>query len=318
MSLSRRERRTRESPAARSDVDPTHAAQRRKAPSLRVPSDIDSRIAALANVQDGLVTRPQLLALPLSSSAIDGRIRAGRLHPRFRGVYAVGHAAESPRSKRRAALLAVGADGALSHMTCAHLAGVWALEPPEIHVLVVRSAPRSRPGLIVHETRRPFEPVICAGFPVTPMLRTLEDLAAIVPPGDLERACGEALVRRLVTQRQLDEAGLTDPDRPPPASVFARDFQRVLHRAHLPVPVIEHAIGRYTADFAWPDRKVIVETDGYDAHGHRKRFESDRARDAYLMARGWVVVRVTWRRLKREPMALMVELGQILALRTTS
>ncbi len=32
------------------------------------------------------------------------------------------------------------------------------------------------------------------------------------------------------------------------------------------------------------------------------------------MARGWVVVRVTWRRLKREPMRVMVELAQILAL----
>ena len=264
------------------------------------------------------MTRAQLLALPLSSSAIDARVRAGRLHPRFRGVYSVGHATLSPRSARRAALLAVGPGAALSHFTGGHLWEVWELDPPAIHVLVARHAPRSRPGLIVHETRRPFEPIILAGLPVTPPLRTLEDLAAIAEPAALERACAEAVVKRLVTQEALDAAGLTDPDLPPAPSVFARHFQRMLRRSALPLPVVEHPIGRYRADFAWPAHKVIVETDGYDAHGHRKRFETDRARDSYLMARGWVVVRVTWRRLKREPMAVMVELGQILALRTTS
>ena len=125
-------------------------------------------------------------------------------------------------------------------------------------------------------------------------------------------------MRRLVTQEDLDAAGLTDPDLPPPPSVFARRFQLELRRAGLPLPVIEHPVGRYRGDFAWLAERVIVETDGWNAHGHRKRFETDRARDAYLMARGWVVLRVTWRRLKHEPVRVMIELAQILALRATS
>jgi hypothetical protein len=306
-------------PPPASDVHPTHASERPRAAARRFPSDVDARIADIAKSQDGLVTRPQLLALPLSAGAIDGRVRAGRLHVRYRGVYAVGHAAVSPRGRRRAGLLATGGDGALSHRTSGFLWRMRESEPADIDVLVARHAPRSRPGLVVHQTRRPFTPVTLDGLPVTAPLRTLEDLAATVEPAELEHACAEALVQRLVTQEELDEAGLTDPDLPPAPSVFARHFQAVLRRSGLPLPMVEHQIGRYRADFAWPDVKVIVETDGWDAHGRRrKRFEHDRARDSYLMARGWVVVRVTWRRLKRHPTQVMVELGQILALRSTS
>ena len=81
---------------------------------------------------------------------------------------------------------------------------------------------------------------------------------------------------------------------------------------------MEHQIGRYTADFAWPEQRVIVETDGFGAHGHRAAFEHDRARDAFLLARGWVVMRVTWRRLRREPTRVITELAKILTLRETS
>jgi hypothetical protein len=314
----RRQRPTPESPSPPSDVAITEAGQRRNAPRRTAPPDVDARIAALAGAQDGMVTRAQLLALPLSAGAIDGRVRAGRLHPRFRGIYAVGHAAVSPRGRLRAGLLATGDDAALSHATSAYAWQLSSTQPDAVHALVARCAPRSRPGLVVHETRRPFVPVLLAGLPFTPPLRTLADLAPLVAPEELARLCGEALVRRLVTQEDLDAAGLTDPELPPPPSVFARRFQLELERAGLPLPVIEHPVGRYRGDFAWLAERVIVETDGWNAHGHRKRFETDRARDGYLMARGWVVLRVTWRRLKHEPVRVMIELAQILALRATS
>jgi very-short-patch-repair endonuclease len=37
-----------------------------------------------------------------------------------------------------------------------------------------------------------------------------------------------------------------------------------------------------------------VETDSWEAHGHRAAFENDRARDAALQAIGLIVVRFTW------------------------
>ena len=63
---------------------------------------------------------------------------------------------------------------------------------------------------------------------------------------------------------------------------------------------------------------MIVETDGWGFHGNRRAFEDDRARDAFLAAKGWVVVRVTWRRLRKAPMLVMTQLAQTLAHRAST
>jgi very-short-patch-repair endonuclease len=300
------------------DVEPSPDNERRSDRRRRAPVDVDARIAAIAEHQDGLVTRDELLALALTPSAIGGRVRSKRLHIVFRGVYSVGHPVLTRRARLRAALLAIGPRAVLSHRTAAALWGLLKGYPETIDVLVDGTPPRPRIGLTAHRTRRPFEPVVRHGLRITSPLRTLQDLRGQLSPAEHARACSEALVLKLVTQEELDAAGLTDPDIAPSASAFSRRFQVLLRRAGLPRPVAEHQIGRYTADFAWLDAKVIVETDGYGAHGHRSAFEHDRARDAYLMARGWLVVRVTWRRLRKEPIRVMTELAQILATRTAA
>ena len=60
-------------------------------------------------------------------------------------------------------------------------------------------------------------------------------------------------------------------------------------------------IGPFTVDFVWRRQRVIVELDGYRAHGTRSAFEADRARDAELTALGYSVVRFTWRQLTDGP-----------------
>ena len=52
-----------------------------------------------------------------------------------------------------------------------------------------------------------------------------------------------------------------------------------------PPPARNARVGPYEADAAWPAERVIVEVDGWAAHGHRGAFERDRARDADLQAR---------------------------------
>jgi len=59
--------------------------------------------------------------------------------------------------------------------------------------------------------------------------------------------------------------------------------------------------GPFIADFLWPRHRLIVELDGYRAHGTRSAFEADRARDAELKLLGYEVVRFTWRQLTSEP-----------------
>ena len=188
--------------------------------------------------------------------------------------------------------------------------------PPFVEVTVTRKGPRSRPGLKVRETTRPPAIRVLDSLPLTAPLRTLADLAA---SRDIERMCAEALVLKLVTQEELDAAGILAPHLAAPTrSEFERRFFAQLRRARLPRPIAGYPIGPYTADFAWPAERVIVETDGWDFHGHRMRFEDDRARNAHLAAIGWVVVRVTWRQLCDTPMLVMVRLGQTLAHRAST
>lgn len=52
--------------------------------------------------------------------------------------------------------------------------------------------------------------------------------------------------------------------------------------------------------------------DGYAYHAGREAFERDRRRDAELQAAGLRVIRVTWRRIVREPEALVATLAQAL------
>jgi very-short-patch-repair endonuclease len=77
-------------------------------------------------------------------------------------------------------------------------------------------------------------------------------------------------------------------------------------------PLVNETIEGYTVDLAWPQRHVVVETDGWRAHGTRWAFERDRRRDADLTGAGWRVVRLTWRRLRDEPQAVARQLGRLL------
>src|SRR5215212_4080293 len=87
---------------------------------------IDMETAALADRQWGVVTRAQLRALGLSAGSVDRRVRARRLLPLHRGVYALGHRRLRREAHRLAAVLACGEEAVLSH---AAAAAHWGLRP---------------------------------------------------------------------------------------------------------------------------------------------------------------------------------------------
>lgn len=67
-------------------------------------------------------------------------------------------------------------------------------------------------------------------------------------------------------------------------------------------------------DVLFPDARLILEFDGYEIHGTRQAFESDRIRQNRLVLAGYTVLRVTWRRLQDEPDAVLAEIRAALAL----
>jgi very-short-patch-repair endonuclease len=280
---------------------------------------VDRVAAALATVQEGVAGRHQLRAHGVSEHAIDHRVRTGRFVPVFRGVYAVGHAALSDSGRVQAALLAAGPDAVVSHRAAAALHRILPSMPPFVDVTVTGNPRRSRPGLEIHASRHPPPAMRVAGFPVTTPLRTLQDLRVTLSHAELERACAEALVRRLVTHDELEAARLVAPGTAAPTrSALERRFLSVARRAGLPRPRVNHAVGPYEIDFAWPRQRVLVEVDGWSTHGHRFAFERDRARDAELAAMGYVVLRFTWRQVRDDPLLVAARVARALALRTTS
>lgn len=91
------------------------------------PDDpVEARIGAIAERQRACVSREQLLAAGVSSSAVVRRLRNGQLERVHPGVYRLPHTADLPLAVEVAALLACGADAALSHHSAATL---WQLRP---------------------------------------------------------------------------------------------------------------------------------------------------------------------------------------------
>lgn len=289
-----------------------------------------ARIARLAERQDGIADHAQLVALGWAPRAIGRAVENGRLTPVFRGVYAIGHGPLTPRARAVAALRAAGSDAVLSHGTAAAL---WRMAPwPDaVHVTVPRRPPRARPGLETHAVAAWERGDVRHrdGLSVTSPERTLLDLAATGAEG-LDRAFAEAQVLRLVRGRDLARLNERAAGRPgavalrraldagrrgPTRSDLERAMLAVVDAARLPRPVVNAPVGRFRPDFCWPEHRVIVETDGWAAHGHRRAFEHDRERDAELAADGYVVLRVTWRQLTEQPVLVAAQLASVLSLR---
>jgi hypothetical protein len=190
-------------------------------------SATDSRIAALAGDQHGVVARSQLLVLGLTEREIDGRLSRGRLHPIHRGVYAVGHRVMTRQGRWMAATLATA--GVLSHITAATAWG-FAKSAGAIHVTVPGDPGRKRrTGIKLHRSRTltPDDTTVLDGVPVTEPHRTLADLATILHGRPLEHAVN--LAERLVDFDRLRatappslQAVLRASPRPRPAASSKR------------------------------------------------------------------------------------------------
>ena len=161
----------------------------------------DVEVARVAAAQWGVLSLRELRMCGMSRDAVKVRVRNGRLHPLYRGVYAVGHANVPLEGCFLAAVKACGPNALLSHVSAAALYGLvrWDGRFPE----VTSNTERKHRGIRVHRssvldaTRR-------KGIPVTTPARTLIDLAATFDYSALRRAVREAQ-RSLVTVQQILE-----------------------------------------------------------------------------------------------------------------
>jgi very-short-patch-repair endonuclease len=92
---------------------------------------------------------------------------------------------------------------------------------------------------------------------------------------------------------------------------------KLLRRSRLPRPILQYEVrdGRRLVarvDFAWPDRAVAVEADGYRFHGDVAAWGRDLRRRNELTGRGWRVVHVTWADVTRRPDEVLAVIGRAL------
>jgi hypothetical protein len=267
----------------------------------------DQRIATIAGLQRGRIARRQLIAAGISDSTIARMCRVSWLHRLHWGVYAVGHLAPIELASEAGALLAVGDDAVLSHLTAA---AMWRLHPPRpqapIDIVVARDSGR-RPGIQVHRSARldGCDVRIHQGLPVTSPARTLLDIAGLLTEDELEQALDDALSRNLVRPAQIRDvlarlragrAGarklatlLDSRTRGRPALTRSR-AERILRdltrTAQLPPADLNATLHGFRVDALWREHRLVVEVDGYEFHARRANFESDRRRDAVLRLTG--------------------------------
>jgi very-short-patch-repair endonuclease len=262
----------------------------------------DPLIAALADARHGVVTRSLLLNAGFTSAQIDGRIRARRLHRLHQGVYAVGHRALTQEGRWMAAVLATG--GVLSHATAAAAWDLRRTSSPLIHVTIAGDTGRARRRNVrVHRstTLTLAEMTLWRGIPITTPARTIIDLSRSLKGRALEQLVDLADQRGLIDFDHLRasnsaslKAVLSRYSPAPTRSELEERFLKLCDDHGITRPETNTRIEGIEVDFAWRDRRLIVEVDGYAYHRSPASFERDRERDVTLTVAGWCVLRFTW------------------------
>jgi very-short-patch-repair endonuclease len=293
------------------------------------PSDA-SRLNRLAWEQHGVVGDWQLLALGWSRQAIRTLIRKGHLVPIHRGVYAVGHTRLSHKGRWMAAVLAFGPGaGVLSH---GHAAALHDLRTVPSTAIDVTSPLRRKPERVRAHWARSLDPLDTTtvdGIPVTTVARVLLDQAERLSAQRL-RTLLEATLRRDVFDltsieatiarnpgrhgiAPLTEALAELPDEAPwTQSEKERHFLEFARAYGLPEPSVNVVVLKDPVDFFWPAAKLIVEVDGWESHKTHAAFEADRVKDAKHHVAGYLVLRITARRIDRDAPAVAGEIRALL------
>ncbi|MDQ4048527.1 MAG: DUF559 domain-containing protein [Actinomycetota bacterium] len=277
------------------------------------------------------MTRGQLVAAGFSNGTIGRWVEAGRLQRLHRGVYVLGHRALAPWARELAAVLAVGEGAIVSHLSAA---AVWGMRPEAPRLVDVTVPDRKlghRDGIRTHRSTRITARDVTSlqTLPVTTPERTLVDFAGLADTPELERALEGARLRKAISEPKLRAAVGRAGQTAGAASVRAileaegepaltrskaeRLARALIRTAGLPSPQVNSRVAGYEVDLCWPRHGVIVEIDSYRFHSSRDAFERDRLKQIRLDAAGFTVLRLTWRRLAREPEAAVADLAGALA-----
>jgi hypothetical protein len=290
---------------------------------------VDTRrasIGTLAARQYGLVSRHQAMHAGMSPSAISRRLASGEWLQADYRVYLI---AGTPITWHQQLLAACLAGPAVaSHRSAARLWGFPVDGADEIlEVTALRHRRRHASGVVWHESRRLEQRYVATvdAIPVTTPLRTVIDLAVVLDVDELERALYSAMRLHIATvegiERTLEDLGALRHGRKraravlrrareherPPDTVIEFEFLQLLRRAGIPLPHPQveirdedgELVGR--ADFAYPERRIVVELDSSRWHSIGIDRENDADRDRRMRDLDYRILRVSRKMLRHQP-----------------
>lgn len=228
-------------------------------------------------------------------------LRGPRFRRLFPDIYVASDVELDLAVRSRAAYLLVEGRGALGGYSSAELLGASCGPADAPAEVVSPTRMRAHPGLLVRE--EPLSPELmwrAPGAVVTSPVMTAYHLAchgslveAVVavdalahkfgfPPQDVVRLGYERFGGR-GSARLPDVVRLADPLADSPMETRIR---LAIRFDGLPLPVLQHPVGPYTLDMAYPEIMLGVEYDGRD-HLTQERAMRDLDRQAYLTGIGW-------------------------------
>ncbi len=270
---------------------------------------------ALAERQYGVVTRAQLRTF-VTDRQID-TLLARQLDALYRGVYRVAGSYPSARQRAMAAVLYCGDAALLSHTTAAELLRLPARHDERFHLAVRPHVKRTSNAIVLHRTTTLVraDRYVVDGLPCTSPTRTIIDLATQLDGEALEHVFEAArrmgLTTKLALERRIgaDRAPaclrelLHVVDGRPKESRLEVRTARLLRKHGITPEATQHRVGPHRIDFVLSiARKLGLECDGFEWHGHRLAWKRDRRRIAALEAAGWRVMHVTWDDVSDRPL----------------
>jgi hypothetical protein len=285
-------------------------------------------IERLATAQHGNVARAQLLRAGVTRATIDARVAGGRLWPRYRGVYRVGHRAPSVLADYVGGVLACGDGSLLYGLASAHLLRLIRKPPSAPHVLTPTQ--RRIDGVVTRRCRDigAVGGTVVRGIPVVTVPEAIVACAAVLDEHALARVCHEAGVLHRTTPAMVERVLRRHPAAKGAAMLRAvmsgdvkvslsrleRLFLELLREHGLPLPVTNKVAGSHRIDCRWPQQRLTVELDGWRFHNSRWSWEQGNRRAREARMRGDEFRRYSWTDVVDDPTFMLEELRSLLGL----
>lgn len=276
---------------------------------------------ALFARQGGVASSPQILQV-ITVAAMQRFLRRGELVKLWPNVYSPGPT--DPLTRLRGLDLHCGEPVAVSMGTAAAMYDFDTENTKVLHVLnPVGHQLRNGPGLTVHRREgAPLavhrgRPVTTAAWTAIEVARTMQRPRALATLDAALRSgtCTSADLAAAATQ-QTGRRGIVNVRdlipfaRPQAESAMESEARLAMLDGGLPEPVLQYEVidrdGRlWRLDFAWPDRRLAIEYDGFEFHSTPERLRRDRQKRAALEELGWYILSIVNDDVRRRPAELV-------------